>query len=170
MATLAAMAAVAVACGNTEVAGPESQLPLPQAAGSVQGLLSAGQRLGFASAYDSRGTFYLHKGEYEFAVRDFTAAVGLVDDLPKLHTNRALALVLLGLDEDARADLEAAAELGARPALTLAGIRVFSCDNPTSRREEDYRTRVLGFVSAVHITGMRFCPDEIVPLEVRWSK
>ena len=77
--------------------GPAPPLQSPQSAGSVQRLLSGGQRLGFASAYDSRGTSYLHRGEYEYAVRDFTAAVGLVDDEPRFYTNRALAMVLVGL-------------------------------------------------------------------------
>ena len=149
----------ATACGGDGGLGPAPPPKAAEPAGSVQRLLSAGQRVGFARTYTARGTGFVHRGEYELAVRDFDSAIGLVDDAHRLYTNRALVQVLLGRDEEARADLAAAVSLGGRPALTLNGIRAYSCDNPTSRHEEAFRLYALGHYTAVRITGLRFCPQ-----------
>ena len=149
-----------LACGE-QSPKDTSVLPAGQAlsAGRAEDLLPEEQRERLGEAYARRGSAAVLRADYERAVYEYGAAIALVTDVPFFYTDRALAMVLLGRDEDAREDLESAMRLGARPRLTFDGVRVFSCDDPTSRGDEARRLDRMSFRSAVIITGRRFCPQ-----------
>jgi Flp pilus assembly protein TadD len=57
----------------------------------------------------------MKQGHFDLAVRDFTRAIELNPAIPETYANRGLALMVLGREREANADLQKSLELN--PAL-----------------------------------------------------
>lgn len=65
-----------------------------------------------AGTYYNRGASYKNLGQYERAIQDQGQAIRLDPQYPNAYYRRAVAYTLLGNDEDARQDIDAAVALG----------------------------------------------------------
>lgn len=125
IAALALVVAASMACGLglwEPATTPESTTQEPIDAGTVDELLSAADREGFAANYSIRGRTRLYERDYEMAVSDFDMAVELESDNPRYYLNRALAYSFMGEDDLARGDVRRAAQ--------LSNTRPFGVDGP----------------------------------------
>ena len=150
IAALALVIALPAACGLAwwESEGPsESTTQAPRDAGTVDELLSADDREGFAANYSIRGRARLFERDYEMAVSDFDVAVELEGDNPRYYLNRALAYSFMGKDDLARGDVLRAAQ--------LSNTRPFGFDGSRLRRRADQPGKR---VQRLHIQGLQ-CPS-----------
>ena len=142
IAALALVIALPAACGLAwwESEGPsESTTQAPRDAGTVDELLSADDREGFAANYSIRGRARLFERDYEMAVSDFDVAVELEGDNPRYYLNRALAYSFMGKDDLARGDVLRAAQLSnTRP----FGFDGSDCDDAPTSLENAYNVSI----------------------------
>ena len=61
-----------------------------------------------AHTYNNRATAYSNKGEYNLTLEDCTRAIQVDNKMADAYVNRGFAKVLLGLNDDAEADVESA--------------------------------------------------------------